>query len=298
MISPKIKAIGSVVTSFLLQICLCVTAIYGVLNEVPREPIEKSVLVGLCLVAAAIAFALTVIKMISDKKKDEKLDEMHANSDLQKRMIQYLMQNARPSEKAVEQIERAAANIGCYIGFPGMTVFSWKSQNGDAVVAHDYLAFKQNDNDEYFTVFFPMRKEEIDEVYFEAKDINDPSDVRKAFKTAFIKKVAFASSNEYLYEDIKDYIREISRPACVGCASRSSKDVIRSSKDVIFTVYLKRHPKAPNDHTLLKDSEGRQMPIYVFTKDQFDSLVGTTKLVACQKICEWFIEAGIDITGR
>ena len=71
------------------------------------------------------------------------------------------------------------------------------------------------------------------------------------------------------------------------------------NKNYILSIPLRVHPKKPNSHTfLIRESDGKTFSVYEFTKDQFNSLIGMSKLDACRKICGWFKEAGIDLTGR
>ena len=288
--------IWPVFTSFLLQVCLSTIAVYGIVNEVPRSTLAKCVLVALCLIAAVITFVLSIQKTLSSREKDKKLDEMHMRSSSQEKMIKYLIQNAKPGVKAVKQIERVAANIGVHIGFREMTSLGLRDNNG-AETGLTFLAFKQNYEDEYCTAIFPMGPEEVEEVYYEAKDIDDSEEVRRAFVSAFLNKVAFSPSNEYLYDDIRDLILKAARLALTGCGENNLSNDPR--RNFILRSHLNQYPKTPNKHIcILRFPDGKEIPAYDFTKEQFDSLIGTTKFDACKKICSWFKDAGIDITGR
>ena len=191
--------------------------------------------------------------------------------------------------RAIDLIAEASAKNGTQIGLPLMTHIAMSNVN--------FLGYRQNENDKFYKVFLAFDQEEVGEIFWEAKTL-DIHDIQEAWISVFIKKIAFNSSDRYVYSKIADFIHKTAYLTLSGrCIYNLEND---PSMKYILRDYLdlKENPKTPNEHfCIVKNKDGMDTPAYDVTKEQFDSLIGKTRLEASIMLCKWFADAGINIAG-
>lgn len=194
------------------------------------------------------------------------------------------------AKQAIELIAEASAKNGTKMGFPLMTHFGLKNIN--------LLGYKHDESDMFFKAFLAFDYEEVGEIFWEAQTF-DISDIQDAWMSVFTRKIAFQPSDRYVYSKIADFIHKTACLILLGrCVYNFENDL---SMKFILREYLdmQANPKISNEHfCIVKNNDGIEMPAYNFTKEQFDSLIGSTKFEASVLLCKWFADAGINIAGR
>lgn len=285
------QSVIMMISAFVLQLILVATAVYGLLFDAPKTTASQYALVVLSICAAIISYGMTAIKTISEAEQEAKFNDLFKLSSTQEKMIRYLMFNTRPSEKAFTLIEKAFAKMGTAIGFPFMTVFSWQTQHG-IESGISILGWKKTAEDKVFSAILTMGEEEVTEIFLAAKSL-EAQTLRCACFSAFTEKVVFCCDDEFVYDKIKVFIMSVAR-----CFESTGRAISCSDDGRLFRVVLNKGSDKPDEHINSVVIDGRTMPTYDFSKAQFDSLIGKTRLAASQQIIQWFDAAGLKTDYR
>lgn len=261
------------VTTFLLQACLTTTAVYGIMFEVPRTNWEKVGLVALCVVAATITFMLTIQKIVSETRKDKKIDDM---------LKLAFTFNTPLSDAATEKFARACSSMGCGIGLSRMAVRRYSEEQ--------LMAFKRDDDSDSYEAFVRLGREEAREIILDAETLEYDS-IKKSCKAFYMEKIAFDSDDQFVSENIKNFILSVSK--VFGWTGEAIFNSVSEDQPVLRVVLGNDSTSSNQQHVgMVVMDGGRKMMTYDVFKDQVDSLVGLSRFAASERVIKWFEEAG------